>query len=126
MSISITGGVHLGSNDGAPYLSLHAQIGTLPTINLDIGPANSLSLTGGITAGILSPNLVTALGGNIIDQVLPPILVPIVNGILPGLGAVTPLAPIISNDPQTGNSTLHLGGTVIDVPVVLTNPIILT
>ena len=127
MSISITGGVHLGSNDGAPYISLHAQIGTLPTINLDIGPANSLSLTGGITAGILSPGLVTALGGNIIDQVLPPVLAPIVGGgLLSGLGAVTPLAPIISNDPHTGNTTLHLGGTVVDVPVVLTNPYILT
>lgn len=108
MSISITGGVHLGGNDAAPYISLHAQIGTLPTINLDLGPVSSLSLTGGLTAGLLP----TELSGNILAPV---------SGLL---GTV--LTPILSNtDAHAGGTTLHLGGTAVDVPLVVTNPILL-
>lgn len=108
MSISITGGVHLGGNDAAPYISLHAQIGTLPTINLDLGPVSSLSLTGGLTAAVLPPQL----SGNILAPV---------SGVL---GTV--LAPVMGNtDPHAGGTTLHLGGTVLEVPIVVTNPILL-
>lgn len=98
MSISITGGVHLGANDGAPYLSLHAQIGTLPTINLDIGPVTALSLTGGLTEGLLP-----------VGSILPPAIVAPLGGLLGTLDT----------------STLHLGGTVVDLPVVVTNPVLL-
>lgn len=108
MSISITGGVHFGSDDGAPYYSLSAQIGTLPTIAVAVGPITSLSISGGFTEGLLPPALSGALAGNILDILPPPIhaLVNFEQGNGPGLLAI-------------------LGGTHIELPLVVTNPILL-
>lgn len=101
MSISITGGVHLGANDGTPYLSLHAQIGTLPTINLDLGPGLSPIASVGLVGGFLGGEVLTS------PSIIPP----------------TTIADQLATLDST---TLHLGGTMVEVPVVLTNPYLLT
>lgn len=109
MATSISGGVHFGSDDGAPYYSLTAQVGTLPTISVAVGPVTSLSISGGITGDLLPTELTAPLAGNILD-ILPP-----------------PLNTVLNFEQGDGPGLFSLiDGTQIELPIGIANPWLLS
>lgn len=109
MSVSITGGIHFGSNDGASYFKLSTQIGTLPTVAAAVGPVSSLSISGGFLPAILPPAITVPLAGNILDLLPPPL-----HGIL--------------NFPQGDGPGIFaiIAGTHIELPIHISNPLLLS
>lgn len=116
MSISISGGVHLGDNDGAPYISLHVQTGILPTIDLNIGPGGSLGLGGDLLQGLPISQF---LPGSSAEPALPSSIASADQSNVQSGNA--PVAATHANDSQAGGISLHLGDTVVHVPLGLTN-----
>lgn len=117
MATSVSGGISLvNSPDGHGYLSvsLDVHLGNLLDLSLDI---NTFPGGASIIPDIGSPLIPsTSVGGGALDALLPPVLAPVVNGLLDGLlglsgGAGSP------QDPPAGSTTLlDLGGTLINLP----------
>lgn len=114
MSASISAGVSLVSSDGYGYLNVGVDLhlGNL----LDVGLHISTFPGGSAIVPTVSSPLVpsSSVGGGLLDQLLPPILSPVVSnllGALPTGGAGSPQDP-----PAGGTTILSLGDVTLNLP----------
>ncbi|SEP92328.1 hypothetical protein SAMN04488038_102222 [Solimonas aquatica] len=115
MSISIGGGISIvTSPDGHGYLhvGLDIHLGSLLDIslNIDTFPGGS-----SIAPSVGSPLIPSpSVAGGLLDQLLPPIIAPVVDSLL---GAIPSGGVGAAQEPPAGSSTLlDLGGTLINLP----------
>lgn len=115
MSLSVSGGISLvDSPDGHGYLSvsLDVHVGNLLDLSLDIGTfPGGMNINPVITSPLVPS---TSVGGGLLDQLLPPIIAPVVDGLLGAL----PLGGVgAAHEPPVGSTTIiDLGGTIINLP----------